>query len=73
MAVVSIDTLKEYREYKKDVVMKFLTSFFRDEEESSGNSLELPYFIKAKNAYNEMIKNNKDLTKYYNKIKGKEK
>lgn len=68
MTVVSIDELRMYREYKKDIVMKFLTSFFRDEEESMGDTVELPYFIKAKNAYNEMIKNNKDLTKYYNKI-----
>ena len=68
MVVVNIEQLRNYREYKKDIVMKFLMSYFEDEAESSGNVLDLPYFVKAHNIYNEIIKNSKDLTMYYNKI-----
>lgn len=68
MTVISIEQLRSYREYKKKTVMKFLMSYFEDEAESSGNVLDFPYFIKAHNAYNEIIKNSKDLTMYYNKI-----
>ena len=65
--VVSIEQLRKYREHKKNVVKNFLVSYFKDKYESSGE-IELPYFIKANNVYNEIIKNNKDLNKYYNKI-----
>ena len=68
MTVISMEQLREYREHKKNVVMKFLTSHFRDVEEGLGDVVDLPYFIKAHKAYNEMIKNSKDLTKYYKKI-----
>lgn len=69
MEVIHIETLRKYREYKKDTVMRFLISYFKDESESSGMFLDLPYFVKAHNTYNEIIKNYKDLTKYYNKIR----
>lgn len=65
--IVQFSDLQKQRDYKQSVVMQFLIGYFKDLQDTSG--VDIPYFIKAKNAYNELIHNNKDLNKYYGKIR----
>lgn len=67
--IVQFDDLKKYKEYKESVVLSFLIKYFKDINDTG--TVDIPYFIKAKQTYNEIIKSNKDLNEYYGKIRRK--
>jgi len=64
--IINFSDLQKQRDYKQSIVLNFLISYYKDIKDSSG--VNMPYFIEAKKAYNELIHNNKDLNKYYNKV-----
>lgn len=57
---------------KKKVIKEFLFNFYKDVKESNG---ECTYncFSEAEKMYKKLIKNDEDLSYYYNKIKNREK
>ena len=57
---------KEKQEYKKAVIFQTLLNYYKDLNECS--KISIPYFIEAKTKYNELIKSNKDVNYYFNKI-----
>lgn len=57
---------KEY-EYKKNIILQVLINYYKDFQQSSGG-VNIPYFMEAKKHYKKIIKNNKDVNFYYNKI-----
>ena len=67
--IIQFSDLQKQRDYKQSVVMQFLIKYFKDLRYTSG--VDIPYFIKARNAYNEIIHNNKELNLYYGKIRKK--
>ena len=56
---------KEKQEYKKAVILDALIKYYKDLKEIG---LNIPYFLRAKQKYNELVKRNKDVNFYYNKI-----
>ena len=56
---------KEKQEYKKAVILDALIKYYKDLKETG---LNIPYFLRAKQKYNELIKSNKDVNYYFNKI-----
>lgn len=56
---------KEMQEHKKAVILDALIKYYKDLKETG---LNIPYFLRAKQKYNELIKSNKDVNYYYNKI-----
>lgn len=66
--IIEFSLLQKQHEYKKDVVLSFLINYFKDINDTG--TVNIPYFIEARNTYNNIIRNNKDLNKYYGKIKG---
>ena len=64
--IVSIKDFQEQKEYKEKVVLGFLINYYKDLGESNG--IDIPYFVRARDTYNELIKNNKDLNYYYRKV-----
>lgn len=64
--IIQFSDLKKRRDYKQSVVLNCLIDFYKNLQETSG--IDIPYFLRARDKYNEIIKNNKDLNKYYNKI-----
>lgn len=65
--IIQFSDLQKQQDYKQSVVMQFLIGYFKDLRNTSG--VEIPYFIRARDMYNELIHNNKDLNKYYGKIR----
>ena len=57
---------KEKQEYKKAVIFNTLVKYYKDMQDSNG--INIPYFMEAKAKYNELIKSNKDVNYYFNKI-----
>lgn len=57
---------KEKQEYKKAVIFQTLLNYYKDLQNSNG--INIPYFTEAKAKYNELIKSNKDVNYYFNKI-----
>ena len=53
-------------EKKKELIFAVLLRYYKDLKETG---VDIPYFLKAKNKYNELIKSNKDVNYYFNKIK----
>ena len=51
---------------KKAVIFNTLVNYYKDLQDS--NSINIPYFLEAKTKYNELIKSNKDVNYYFNKI-----
>lgn len=51
---------------KKAVIFDTLVNYYKDLQDSNG--INIPYFIEAKAKYNELIKSNKDVNYYFNKI-----
>lgn len=64
--IIQFKDLKKKRDYKQSVIMNCLIRFYKDLQDTSG--VNIPYFLIAKDKYNEIIRNYKDLNKYYNKI-----
>ena len=56
---------KEKQEYKKAVILNALIEYYKDLKETG---LNIPYFLRAKQKYNELIKSSKDVNYYFNKI-----
>lgn len=52
-------------EMKKSIVFSCLVKYYKDLSETGVN---IPYFIRAREHYKKIIKNNKDLNHYYNEI-----
>lgn len=63
--VINFDYKKKKVEEKKAIVFNFILNYCK--EKAIGN-VEIPYFLEARNMYNDLIKNLKDLNCYYNKI-----
>ena len=57
---------KEKQEHKKAVIFQTLLNYYKDLNKCS--EISIPYFIEAKTKYNELIKSNKDVNYYFNKI-----
>ena len=57
---------KEKQELKKAVIFQTLLNYYKDLQDPNG--VNIPYFIEAKIKYNELIKSNKDVNYYFNKI-----
>ena len=51
---------------KKAVIFNTLVNYYKDFQDSNG--VNIPYFMEAKAKYNELIKSNKDVNYYFNKI-----
>ena len=57
---------KEKQEHKKAVIFQTLLNYYKDLNKCS--EISIPYFMEAKVKYNELIKSNKDVNYYFNKI-----
>ena len=57
---------KEKQEHKKAVIFQTLLNYYKDLSKYS--EISIPYFMEAKTKYNELIKSNKDVNYYFNKI-----
>ena len=51
---------------KKAIIFNTLVEYYKDLQNSNG--VNIPYFMEAKVKYNELIKSNKDVNYYFNKI-----
>ena len=51
---------------KKAIIFNTLVKYYKDMQDSKG--VNIPYFMKDKEKYNELIKSNKDVNYYFNKI-----
>ena len=54
------------QEHKKAVIFQTLLNYYKDLNKCS--EISIPYFMEAKTKYNELIKSNKDVNYYFNKI-----
>lgn len=63
--VIDFCVKKNELENKKAVILNCLINYYKDLKETG---LNIPYFLRARDKYNEIIKNNKDVNYYYNKI-----
>ena len=57
---------REKQEHKKAVIFQALLNYYKDLNECA--EISIPYFMEAKAKYNELIKSNKDVNYYFNKI-----
>ena len=64
--VIDFNKKKKEVEYKKAVIFNTLVRYYKDLQDSNG--VNIPYFMEAKAKYNELIKSNKDVNYYFNKI-----
>lgn len=53
-------------EVKKAAILNILIGYYKDLDETG--TVNIPYFLRARDKYNELIKNNKDVNFFYNKI-----
>lgn len=53
-------------EKKKSVILNVLIGYYKDLDKTG--TVNIPYFLSARNKYKEIIKNNKDVNFFYNKI-----
>lgn len=67
MAVI-LDFRKHHNalEVKKAAILNVLIGYYKDLDETG--TVNIPYFLRARDKYNELIKNNKDVNFFYNKI-----
>lgn len=63
-----IDFSKKHKinEMKKTVVFNTILQYYKDLNDTG--IVTIPYFLRARDKYNKLIKDNKDLNFYYNKI-----
>ena len=64
--VINFYKYREKQEYKKAAIFQTLLNYYKDLSECS--EISIPYFMEAKAKYNELIKSNKDVNYYFNKI-----
>lgn len=67
MAVI-LDFGKHHKalEEKKATILNVLIGYYKNLNETG--TVNIPYFLRARDTYNELIKNNKDVNFFYNKI-----
>ena len=67
MAVI-LDFGKHHKalEEKKSVILNVLIGYYKNLDETG--TVNIPYFLRARDKYKEIIKNNKDVNFFYNKI-----
>ena len=67
MAVI-LDFRKHHNalEVKKAAILNVLIGYYKDLDETG--TVNIPYFLRARDKYNELIKNHKDVNFFYNKI-----
>lgn len=53
-------------EEKKATILNVLIGYYKNLDETG--TVNIPYFLRARDTYNELIKNNKDVNFFYNKI-----
>lgn len=63
--VINFLKKKETVEQKKAIVFNFILGYCK---EKAAGGVNIPYFLEARDMYNKMITNLKDLNHYYNKI-----
>ena len=64
--VIDFCKYRANQELKKVVIFQALLNYYKDLQELNG--VNIPYFMEAKAKYNELIKSNKDVNYYFNKI-----
>lgn len=64
--IINFCKYREKQEYKKAAIFQALLNYYKDLSKCS--EISIPYFIEAKTKYNELIKSNKDVNYYFNKI-----
>lgn len=69
--IVQFSDLQRQKDYKESIVMSFLIGYYKDLNDTG--VIDIPYFIRARETYNQIIHSYKDLNYYYDKINSKEK
>lgn len=64
--IINFKDFKEVQEQKKSVILNVLINYYKDLNDS--NVVDIPYFLEARNMFNEIIKSNKNINFYYDKI-----
>ena len=64
--ILDFNKKKAELDRKKAVIFNTLVNYYKDLQDSKG--VNIPYFMEAKTKYNELIKSNKDVNYYFNKI-----
>ena len=64
--IINFQDYKEVQEQKKSVILNVLVNYYKDLNDSK--VVDIPYFLEARNTFNEIIKSNKDVNFYYDKI-----
>ena len=64
--ILDFNKKKVELDLKKAVIFNTLVKYYKDMQDSKG--VNIPYFMEAKAKYNELIKSNKDVNYYFNKI-----
>ena len=65
-AILDFEKHHKALEEKKAAILNMLIGYYKDLDETS--TVNIPYFLRARDKYNELIKNNKDVNFFYNKI-----
>ena len=64
--ILNFEKYHKILEEKKSVILNVLIGYYKDLDETG--TVKIPYFLRARDKYNELIKNNKDVDFFYNKI-----
>ena len=64
--VINFCKYRKKKKKKKAVIFQSLLNYYKDLSKCS--EISIPYFMEAKTKYNELIKSNKDVNYYFNKI-----
>ena len=67
--IIQFSDLQKHKEHKESVVMDFLIHYYKDLNDTG--TVNIPYFIRARETYKELIHDFKDLKYYYNKLVSK--
>ena len=65
-AIINFQKKKQTVEEKKAFIFSFILQYYKD---LNADGVNIPYFLDARNKYNEIIKNIKDVNYWYKKIK----
>ena len=65
--ILNFNNAHKTLEHKKAVIFNALVKFYKDLDETE--TVNIPYFLRARDKYNETIKSVKDVNHFYNLIK----
>ena len=65
-AILDFGKYHKALEEKKAAILNVLIGYYKDLDETG--TVNIPYFLRARDKYKELIKNNKDVKFFYNKI-----